>query len=314
MTVVVVSSRSFGSGCADPEARLREAGVEVRRIPSDHDLARCGPQLADADGWIAGTGPIRGEHLRAAPRLRLVARYGVGVDSVDRAEAAARGVLVTNTPGANTRAVAEHTLALLLGALRHVVAGDRAVRAGDWAPRRGRELADCRVGIVGYGAIGRAVGRLVAAFGAEVAAHDPWVTDADVDLVDLDTLAASCDVLSLHAPAGDRPLVDTALLGRMRPGAVLVNTARGGLVDEAAVATALRDGRLAGFAADVLADEHGASSPLFDAPNVTVTPHVAGQTVQAIDRMGAAAADECLRVLVEGRPPRHPVPPPRAEE
>lgn len=306
--VVVVSTRSFGSGEQDPQALLEAAGCRVELVAPSHDLAVIGDALRGAHGWIAGTAPVTAEHLAAAPALRIVARYGVGVDAVDLRAAAARGVVVTNTPGANAEAVADHTMALALAALRDVVAGDRAVRAGDWSRRPGRELGSCRVGVVGYGTIGRAVRRRLVGFGCEVVAHDPYVREADVPLVRLEELVSSCDVVTLHLPGGGLPLVDAALLALFRPGAVLVNTARGDLLDEQAVARALVEGRLGACAVDVLSAELGRGpSPLLDAPRVTVTPHVAGQTVQAIDRMGMTAAAECVRVLVEGRPPQHPV-------
>lgn len=313
MTTVVVSSRSFGSGDLDPEQRLRDAGIDVVRIAADHDLEASWEPLAQADGWIAGTGPIGPQELDAASNLRLIARYGVGVDNVDLVAAQQRGVLVTNTPGANSQAVAEHTLALTLAALRHLTVADRAVRQGDWSARRGRELGACQVGIVGLGAIGRAVARLMAAFGAKVVAHDPWLDDeqvwldTNVPLIDLDELVSSSDVVTLHAPGGGTPLIDTVQLRRFRPHAVLINTARAGLIDQAAVAEALARDELGACAVDVLTGEHGGSSPLLDAPNVIVTPHIAGQTTQAIDRMGMSAAKECIRVLIEGRPPHNPV-------
>ena len=276
--VVVVSTRSFGSGEQDPQALLEAAGCRVELVAPSHDLAVIGDALRGAHGWIAGTAPVTAEHLAAAPALRIVARYGVGVDAVDLRAAAARGVVVTNTPGANAEAVADHTMALALAALRDVVAGDRAVR------------------------------RRLVGFGCEVVAHDPYVREADVPLVRLEELVSSCDVVTLHLPGGGLPLVDAALLALFRPGAVLVNTARGDLLDEQAVARALVEGRLGACAVDVLSAELGRGpSPLLDAPRVTVTPHVAGQTVQAIDRMGMTAAAECVRVLVEGRPPQHPV-------
>ncbi|MTV27087.1 phosphoglycerate dehydrogenase [Nitriliruptoraceae bacterium ZYF776] len=306
---VVVSSRSFGSGDDDPTADVEAAGHEVVRIDPAHDLDTVAASLADAVGWIAGTGPVTADHLAVAPHLRVVARYGVGVDAVDLAAATGRGVVVTNTPGANADAVADHTIGLMLAVLREVVAGDAAVRAGDWSRRRGRELGACTVGIVGFGAVGRAVARRLAGFGSDVLVHDPYlddVGDAAVRPVDLPTLLAEADVVSLHAPGGSRPLVDADALAAMRPDAVLVNVARASLVDEVAVADALAAGRLGGHASDVVAAEHGASSPLLDAPRTVLTPHVAGQTVQAIDRMGRAATDDLLRVLA-GQPPRHPV-------
>lgn len=310
---VVVSSRSFGSGEDDPTPRLEAAGHRVVRIAPDHDLARIADPLRDAVAWIAGTGPVTADHLDAAPALRVVARYGVGVDAVDVAAAVDRGVVVTNTPAANADAVADHTIGLTLAALRDVVAGDAAVRAGDWSRRRGRELGACTVGLVGFGAVGRAVARRLRGFGSRVVIHDPYVSDPGeaVTALDLTTLLTGSDVVSLHAPGGDRPIIDAAALATMRPDAVLVNLARASLVDEAAVAEALVAGRLGAHASDVVAGEHGGASPLLTAPRTILTPHVAGQTVEAIDRMGRTAADDVLRILA-GDAALHPVDAPDA--
>lgn len=305
--LVVVSTRSFGSGDTDPQGMLEAAGCRVERIDASHDLSVVGHALRSASGWIAVTSPITQTHLDAAPDLRIVARYGVGTDAVDLRAAAARSVLVTNTPGANAEAVADHTIGLILAALRHIVAGDRAVRASDWSRRSGRELGACRIGIVGYGTIGRAVRRRLACFGGEVVAHDPHLAQAGIPLLPLEELVAGCEIVTLHLPgARGRPLIDADLLALFRPDAVLVNTARGDLLDEAAVARALTAGRLGGCAVDVLTAELGRGpSPLLDAPRVVVTPHIAGQTVQAIDRMGMATATDIVRVLVEDLPPHH---------
>jgi D-3-phosphoglycerate dehydrogenase len=305
---IVVSARSFGTGAADPEAQLAEAGYAVDRIDRGHDLGSCATALAGAVGWIAGTGPIGADHLAAAQALRVIVRYGSGVDSVDLDAAGARGVTVCNTPGANAAAVADHTVGLTLAALRHLVTGDQAVRRGDWSRRPGRELGSCVVGIVGLGAVGREVARRFAAFGSTVVAHDPFLGrgDTGVPLVPLDELLATADVVTLHAPGRARPLIDAAALAGMRPDAVLVNTARASLVDEAAVAGALAAGRLGACACDVVAGEHRTPSPLLDAPRTVLTPHVAGHTWEAIDRMGCGAVEECLRVL-RGEPPHHPV-------
>jgi D-3-phosphoglycerate dehydrogenase / 2-oxoglutarate reductase len=305
---IVVSTRSFGSGAEDTVALLTAAGYKVDRIERDHDLDTCAPALADAVGWIAGTGPIGPAHLAAAPHLRVIARYGVGVDAVDLDAAAARGVVVTNTPGANAAAVADHTVGLALAALRHLVTGDRAVRRGDWSRRLGRELGACVVGVVGFGAVGREVARRFAGFGSHVVAYDPFLTPSrtEIPLVPLEELLATADVVTLHAPGGGPPLIDATAIAGMRPGAVLVNTARASLIDETAVASALASGHLGACASDVVADEHGVPSPLLEARHTTLTPHVAGHTREAIDRMGRTAAQECLRVL-RGEPPHHPV-------
>jgi D-3-phosphoglycerate dehydrogenase / 2-oxoglutarate reductase len=308
---IVVTSRSFGSGNADPDGWLATRGYRVQRADHRHDPAALTGPLADAVGWIAGTGPVGRAQLDLAPKLRVVARYGVGTDAVDRAELERRGITLTNTPGANTDAVADHTLGLLLAALRHTLDGDRTVRTGASAPGPGRELGSCTVGLIGLGAIGQAVHRRLRAFGARVVAFDPFVDDppAEVELVDLDWLAAAADVISLHRPPADAPVVGIDLLRRVRAGAVLVNTARAELIDEDAVAAALHDGRLGAAALDVLATEHGTKSPLLDAPNVVLTPHIAGHTTDAIDRMGTRAAEDIVRVLA-GEPPQYPVPPP----
>jgi len=310
---VVVTTRSFGTGDSDPAGLLQKAGLRVAHADPAHDQAVLKEALSAAVAWIAGTSPIDGRHLAAAPKLKIVARYGTGYDSVDLAAAARRGVIVTNTPGANAGAVADHTVGLMLAALRHLVAGDRASREGIRLPLRGRELAALTVGIVGFGSIGRAVARrLIGGFGPRVLAYDPFVAperarEAGIEPVDdLSGLARAADVLTLHLPGGGSAVVDDAFLSRMRPGAVLINTARGDLLDEQAVASALAEGRLAAAAVDVLASEPATSSPLLDAPNAIVTPHVAAQTTQAIDRMGMMAAEEVVRVLA-GEAPRHPV-------
>lgn len=296
-----MTSRSYAY-----DAALRQAGLDVVRGTPAHDLDELRPALAAAVAWIAGTGPVTDAHLAAAPALRVLARYGVGVDAVDLGAAARRGVAVTNTPGANADAVADLAVALLLAALRGVVPGDRGVRAGDWRTRRGRELGPLTVGLVGYGRIGRGVARRLAGFGTRVLAYDPYAADAGSGM---DELLRASDAISLHAPGGVR-IVDGAWLRRVRPGAVLVNTARADLVDEDAVAAALRDGRLAAYAADTLTGENGAhTGPLLAADladRVIVTPHVGAQTAESVERMGRAATDAVLDVLA-GRDPAHPV-------
>jgi D-3-phosphoglycerate dehydrogenase len=310
--VVLVTTRSFGSGDADPVGLLEDAGLKVVRADTGHDPDSLRGYLAVAAAWIAGTAPVQERHLALAPDLKIIARYGAGVDSVDLAAAERRGITVTNTPGANTGAVADHAVGLMIAALRHFLAGDRAVRGGKRPALRGRELGALTVGLVGFGNIGRAVARrLVGGFGSRVVVYDPYVPPGEIrsvkaEPVALEELAAVSDVVSLHLPGGGGPLVDEVFLRNMKPGAVLVNTARGDLLDERAVARALSEGRLAAAACDVLASEQGDESSLLAAPNTLLTPHVAAQTVQAIDRMGMMAAEEVVRVL-SGEPARRPV-------
>lgn len=313
--VVLVTSRSFGSGSVDPAQALRDRGLTVERGPAHHGLDELADSLRRAVAWIAGTGPVTAAHLELAEHLRVVSRYGVGCDAVDVAAATRRGILVSNTPGANTDAVADHALALMLDALRHVSAGDRAVRTGDWRALPGRELGALTVGIVGFGRIGRSVAaRLTGGFGCRVLVHDPFVEPSDIEAagcqpIEIDALFATADVVTLHVPGGTEPLISEPVLATMRAGAIIVNTARGDLLDETAVSRALSQGRLGAVAVDVLSSEHGVESPLLNAPNVVVTPHVAAQTTEAIDRMGRMAVEAVLDVL-DGQTPRHLVPQP----
>lgn len=306
---ILVTSRSFGSGRNDYPAQLRADGHEVVVGPPDHDLAVLTPLLTGVDAWIAGTGQVAAEHLDSAPGLKVVARYGVGVEAVDLEAARQRGVVVTNTPGANSSAVADHALALLLAAARQLAEGDRRVRRGDWKALRGREIGAMTIGIWGFGRIGQGVAQRLSGFGSTLLACDPYL-DADraaalgVRPASAAELAA-CDAVSLNAPGGST-LVTAAWLEQVRPGLLLVNSASADLVDEEALAAALRDGRVAGYAADSVAgDTAGHDSPLLAedlAPRVTITPHVGAQTVEAIDQMGRMALENALAVLA-GDPP-----------
>lgn len=314
MSVILATSRSFSDGDEDLFAVAASAGHRIVLGPSHHDLADLAPLLADAVAWVAGTGPVTAAHLDAAPHLRVIARYGVGVEAVDLAAAGSRGIVVTNTPGANAEAVADHALALMLAALRFVPDGDRRVRAGDWAVRRGRELGACTVAVVGFGRIGQGVARRLTGFGARVLAADPFIPEhvalgLGATPLPLDDALAAADVITLHAPGG-AVILDRTRIEALRDGAVIVNTARADLLDEDALAAALRTGRVGGFAADTLAGDTAASaSPLLHpdlAARVVVTPHLGAQTTQAVDNMGRMALRDALAVL-DGRTPDHPV-------
>jgi len=315
--LVLVTSRSFSTGTDDLIGRLNQAGARVVRGAIDHDLKSIRPELENAVAWIAGTSPVTAQHLAAAPKLRLIARYGVGVDAVDRDAAARAGVTVTNTPGANSDAVAEHALALLFAALRRIVSGDRSVRAQDWTVLRTKEMRNIQVGIVGFGRIGRALTTRLLPFGTRVLAYDPVVPAPDIiaagaEPAELRALPATCDVVSLHAPGGNL-IVDAGWLGAATPELILLNTARAALVDEHAVATALSEHRIRCYAADDLGSGHGdASSPLLAtdlADRVILTPHSAAQTVEAVDNMGSAATAAVLAVLAGTTPPNVIAPP-----
>lgn len=312
--VVLVTSRSFSSGTLDLSSRLEAAGLEIVRHPH-HELSTLGDSLPRAVAWIAGTAPVTAAHFAGAPRLKVLARYGVGCDAVDLAAADKAGVVVTNTPGANSDAVAEYSLALMMAVLRGVPQGDVRLRAGDWSVRRGRQLGSSTVGIVGFGRIGQASAALLTGLGCHVMIHDPYVdpeaiSSAGYQPASLDDVRVKAKVVTFHSPGGPC-VINEDWLADCAPGQVIVNTARASLIDEAAVAAALREGRLFGYAADTLQTETDASgeSPLLAADlrdRVVLTPHLGAQTDEAVDQMGAMAVDGALAVLAD-KPPSHPV-------
>jgi D-3-phosphoglycerate dehydrogenase len=272
-------------------------------------------QAGEADVLINQYVPITAEALDALPRCRLVVRYGVGVDNVDVEAAAARGVWVANVPDYGRDEVADHTLALALAVLRGVVALDRSVREGSWdleAARPLRRLATLTYGVVGCGAIGTAVAGRAAGLGMRVLGYDvPQVRSAPpIERAPLEELLSSSDLVSLHAALtpDTHQLIGAGALGRMRPSAFLVNTARGGLVDTAALLAALDAGELAGAALDVLETEppDDLGWRLARHPRVVVTPHAAWYSEEAFLTLKTEVAREALRVLEGGRP-RSPV-------
>jgi D-3-phosphoglycerate dehydrogenase len=307
---VLVTPRSLTAGGLDAVtelAPLRDAGFTLvpgpaGRVPTEAEQLELVPGCV---GWLAGIEPIGARVLAAATDLRVISRNGSGTDAIDTAAAARAGIRVVRAEGANAQGVAELAIALALAGLRHVPWSAAALRAGGWDRHRGRELEECRVGVVGLGAIGGRVARLFGALGAEVVATDPVVDPAaaPVPLVDLDTLLAGCDVVTLHAPPAPdgRPLLDADRLARVRGAAVLVNTARAALVDDAAVLAALEDGRLAAYAVDAFDTEPPALTPLLRHERVVATPHVGGFTGASVRRATTQAVENLLAVLAEAR-------------
>lgn len=273
---------------------------EIRHVDGA-DRGALLPALADVDAiLIRSATTMDAEALAAAPFLKVVARAGIGLDNVDVAAATARGVLVVNAPRSNIITAAEHALALLLAVARNIPAADASVRAGDWKRSQftGVELADKTVGVVGLGRIGQLFAARVAAFGTNVIAYDPYLQPAraaalGIRLVDLPTLLADADVISIHLPRTPETLglIGAAELAGVKPGVLIVNAARGGLIDEQALADALVDGRVAGAGIDVyVAEPLAADSPLRTAPNTVLTPHLGASTAEAQDKAGTAVA------------------------
>ena len=259
-------------------------------------------RACQADAVLTRQGPVSAIAMDASPRLRVVARHGVGVDDVDLQAAAARGIVVTRAPGSNTAAVAEHTMAMILALAKQLRPLGAALAAGQW--REGappvRDIAGLRLGIVGFGAIGQAVGRLAAAFGMDVA-HSGGSQPGGLSFA---ALLPRSDVLSLHCPYTPEThhLMNAAALAALPAGAFVVNTARGGLVDEAALLAALDSLHIGGAALDVFEGEppppdHG----LRHHPRAIVTPHVSGTTPRSLVAMGVMAA-ECIAAVLTGAP------------
>ncbi|HET6413371.1 MAG TPA: hydroxyacid dehydrogenase [Anaeromyxobacter sp.] len=290
---------------------LVEGGVELVRAP-DPSPETVAPLLAGADAVVLRTGlSLDARLFAAAPRLGTVSRTGAGYDNVDVAAATAHDVIVTSSIGANTSTVVEHTLALLLALSKRVLDLDRAVRRGDFKLRYAylpRDLRGQVLGVVGFGKIGAEVARACQRIlGMSVLAHDTLLPEAArsdfagwVEFTDLKELFRRADVVTLHLPlsSATRGLVGRELLSSMKPGALLLNTARGGVVDEAALVEALRQGPLSGAALDVFAREPpSADNPLLKQDNVILTPHAAALTRACVTRMAVLAARRVLDVL-----------------
>ncbi len=304
MAQVLVTRRLPGSAID----RLAAAGHEVIVHPGDlpPTAVELAAGVATADGLLCLlTDRIDAAVIHAAPRLRAIANYAVGSDNIDLAAATARGIAVGVTPGVLTDATADLTLALLLSAARRLPEAQRAVADGRWTtwePRAwlGLELRGARLAVVGFGRIGRAVAERAAAFGMEV---EPVHRDDD-----LHAALARADVVTLHCPLtpSTHHLIGAAALGAMKPTAILVNTARGGIVDQVALAAALRDGGIAAAALDVTDPEPPPTGdPLLSAPNLIVLPHIGSATVAARERMADMAVDNLLAALA-GDPMPHP--------
>ncbi len=273
-------------------------------VLAEGDSAGLARELADADVLLHVLAPVTAAILDAAPKLRLVQKIGIGVDTIDRAHAAKRNIAVCNMPGTNTVAVAELTLSLMLAAMRRVAALDSGLRAGAWTPDAAHldmagELDGACVGLIGYGAVAKRLRPVLEALGARVVVYARRAPDDGAKALPLDVLLSEADVVSLHVPATaeTRRMLNAARIARMKKGAVLVNTARGSLIDEAALVAALSSGHLAAAGLDVFAQEplpH--DNALLKLPNVVATPHIAWMTPGTWRRSLAIVAENCRRL------------------
>lgn len=285
-------------GAVDPSV----ARIVVVGSTDAEGLAR---ELADAEVLLHVLAPVTAELMAQAPALRLVQKVGIGIDAIDRQAAEARGIAVCNMPGTNTQAVVELVVTLLMACLRRVVVVDTETRAGRGWPLRADlldgigEVSGKTVGLIGYGAVGRRLRPVLEALGATVVASDPYATDTGIAMLSVDALLEASDVVSLHVPltAETTGLLDARRIGLMKRGAIVINTARGPLIDEAALVEALRGGKLAAAGLDVFPREPApADSALFALPNVVMTPHIAWLTEGTWQRSLGVVVENCRRL------------------
>jgi D-3-phosphoglycerate dehydrogenase / 2-oxoglutarate reductase len=313
-----VTPTSFGTDDPSLKPTLEKAVGEVIYNPTNRPLtaSELASLVKDTEGFIAGLDQIDAFVIGAANKLKVIARYGVGVDRVDLKAATQRGIVVTNTPGANSVAVAELTIALMLALGRQLCRADQATRHGEWPRLSGVGLRGKTIGLVGFGAIGREVASRVRGFGSRILVSDPYVDremvkGCSADFVSLDELLAASDFVSLHASLNPTTagMVDQSFLRKMKPGSFLVNTARGELIDEKALHHSLIEGHLRGAALDCFSKEPpDPDHPLLQLTQIIVTPHTGSHTDEATNTMGWVSLQSCLAVL-RGERPTHIVNP-----
>lgn len=304
---ILVSATSYGKNDPRLKTELEAQVASVMYNPTGKPLTSA--QLADLlpgiDGFIAGLDVIDSAALEKADRLKVIARYGVGVDNVDLAAAREMGITVTNTPGANSVSVAELALTLILSLARQIPEAASAVQDGKWPRLGGLTLENKTVGLLGLGAIGKQLTRRLQGFDCRIMAYDPYAdpdfaSEHGVQLAGMDEVVAAADFLSLHLPLlpETRQLVNREFLAKMKKGAYLINTSRGEVVDEDALLDALQSGQLKGAGLDAFAVEPpDPANPLLRLPQVIATPHLGAQTDGATSNMGWLAMKDCLAVL-----------------
>lgn len=303
---VLTTPRSYGKTDPGLFTMLEQAGLEVVRNETGSILDREGMKalLADCDGVIVGVDPMDAEVIAAAPRLKAIAKYGVGVDNIDLPAAEARGIKVSRTVGANSEAVADYAMALILAVARKTVMIDAHCRQDDWKKITTRDVSGSTIGILGLGAIGKNVARRAQGFGMKVLAYDPyWDGDyADAHGITRATpeeIYTQADIISLHLPLTPetKNCIGAAELATMKPNVILVNTARGGLIDETALLDALESGRIYGAGIDAFSEEPPKDPRWFQLENVVLGSHCAASTAGASENMGRMATENLIRDL-----------------
>ncbi len=303
---ILITPRSVTERGHPALGRLSDAGLAVRfctrgKQPAEAELLQL---LPDCVGYLAGVEPISARVLDAAKQLKVIARNGTGVDNIDLAAAERLGIQVCRAEGANAQSVAELTIGLVFALARSLPFSDRGIKVGGWERRLGSELSGKTLGVVGCGRIGRIVAQLALGTGLRVVAYDvfpepTFLPAGDFRFASLDEVLSQSDVISLHAPAASdgRPLLDAGAVAKLRPGVLVVNTARAGLVDAEAMLAALASGHVAGLALDVFDLEPPTDRRLAGHDRVIATPHIGSYTRESVDRLVDVAVDHLLREL-----------------
>lgn len=311
MPKLVILSRTFAKSTDEPLTMLKAHHIEceLQRNNMPEDEERIALMIGDADAVIVGSDRIGKTVMDRCPNLKIISKHGVGLDAIDVEEAHRRGIVVTLTEFANYESVADLTWLLMLAASRNLMG--RAMNLGNALARwndtaLANETCEKTIGLIGYGKIGRAVAQRAVGFRNKVLVFDPLVEDVaipglDIVKVDLKELAAKSDIISLHAPLNDqtRGMVDEALIQRMKPGVILINTSRADLIDEAALYRALKSGKVKAAGLDVFSEEPPLKNPLLALKNVIATPHIGAHSQEANYRMGMMAAKNVIRVLLK---------------
>ena len=302
MSKVLITTSSFSLGNFAQAKSLHDAGISLEMNPhgrrlSEDEVAEL--VATDVIAILAGLEPLTDRVLSSAKSLRVIARCGTGLDSIDLQAASRLGIDVFNTPDAPTQAVAELTIAHMLNSLRHISTTDSNMRSGRWTPTMGSLLATKTVGLIGVGRIGSAVAKLAQAFGAHVIGFDPVVSSHNsVELLSLDKVLNQADIVSLHVPINDQThhILNANTISRMKPGSIVVNVSRGGLIDESALHDALKSQHLSGAALDCFEDEPY-SGPLLQLPGVHVTAHMGSYARETRDLMEVEASTNLVNGL-----------------
>lgn len=309
---ILITPRTFGMIDSRPIEYLRNQGYDLiinpfGRLLTEEEMINL---ISDMDGIIVGLDPINANVIASAQKLKIISKYGVGVDNIAVDCATQQKIMVTNTPGANSLAVAELTLGLILDVARQISFSDRRLRQNQWGKYHGFELKNKTLGLIGTGQIGREVAVRAKGFGMKIIGHDlhpdpEWARTIGGVYMSLNELLSSADIISLHLPLAEDTyhMISSQEFSLMKSSAILINTARGGIVDEEALLEALQNKEIIGAGLDVYENEPPIDSPLRSLDNVVLTSHIGAHTFEAISRMGKMAAENLVAGLSQKRPP-----------